>query len=68
MQLYNPELYDLWVDITQGDVENPSEIMAETFDSWYVHTDLNHKDFLSVAMDDPGLKEVYRDDQAVSLK
>jgi hypothetical protein len=65
MQLYDPELYDLWVDITQGDVENPSQIMAETFDSRYVHTDLNHKDFLSVAKDDPGLKEVYRDDQAV---
>ena len=65
LQLYNADLYDLWVDITQGDVENPSKIIATTFDSQYVHTDLNHKDFLRVASEDPGLKEVYRDDQAV---
>ena len=29
------------------------------------HTDLSHGDFLHVAAQDPGLKEVYRDDQAV---
>ncbi|MGB8982906.1 MAG: hypothetical protein WCC12_13615, partial [Anaerolineales bacterium] len=65
LQLYDAELYDLWVDITQGDVENPSQVIATTFDSHYIHTDLNHRDFLQVAAQDPGLKEVYRDDQAV---
>jgi len=65
MQLYDSDLYDLWVNITKGDVKNPSQIISGKFDSSYVHTDLNHKDFLSVAKDDPGLKEVYRDDQAV---
>jgi hypothetical protein len=65
LQLYDAELYDLWVDITQGDVENPSEIITNTFDSQYIHTDLNHGDFLRVAAKDPGLKEVYRDEQAV---
>lgn len=65
MQLYDSELYDLWVAITQGDVENPSHIIAGQFGSQYVHTDLNHGDFLQVAAEDPGLKEVYRDDQAV---
>ena len=65
MQLYNPDLYDLWVEITQGDVENPSELIASVFASQYVHTDLNHQDFLQVAEQDPGLEEVYRDDQAV---
>jgi len=65
LQLYDADLYDLWVDITQGDVENPSQIIATTFDSRYIHTDLNHGDFLQVAAKDPGLKEVYRDDQAV---
>ena len=65
LQLYDADLYDLWVDITQGDVENPSQIIARTFDSQFIHTDLNHGDFLEVAGDDPGLKEVYRDDQAV---
>jgi hypothetical protein len=65
LQLYDADLYDLWVDITQGDVETPSHIIATTFDSRYIHTDLNHGDFLHVAAEDPGLKEVYRDDQAV---
>jgi hypothetical protein len=65
LQLYDADLYDLWVDITQGNVENPSQVIATTFDSRYIHTDLNHGDFLQVAAKDPGLKEVYRDDQAV---
>jgi hypothetical protein len=65
LQLYDADLYELWVEISQGDVENPSEIIATTFDSRYIHTDLNHRDFLQVAADDPGVKEVYRDDQAV---
>jgi len=65
MQLYNPDLYDLWVEITQGDVEEPSELIAGVFASQYVHTDLNHEDFLLMAQEDPGLEEVYRDDQAV---
>lgn len=65
LQLYDADLYDLWVDITQGNVQNPSRIIATTFDARYVHTDLNHGDFLQVAAQDPGLREVYRDDQAV---
>ena len=65
LQLYDADLYDLWVNITQGDVENPSQVIATTFDSRFVHTDLNHQAFLEVAAADPGLKEVYRDDQAV---
>jgi hypothetical protein len=65
LQLYDPDLYNLWVDITHGDVKDPSQVIATKFDSRYIHTDLNHKDFLQVAAQDPGLKEVYRDDQAV---
>jgi hypothetical protein len=65
LQLYDADLYDVWVDITQGDVENPSQVIATKFDSRFVHTDLQHGDFLNVAAKDPGLKEVYRDDQAV---
>jgi hypothetical protein len=65
MQLYDPALYDLWVLITSGDVDNPSKIIANKFGSRYVHTDLNHQDFIRVASEDPGLKEVYRDEQAV---
>ena len=65
MQLYDADLYELWVEITQGDVEEPSELIASIFACQYVHTDLNHGDFLQVAEQDPGLEEVYRDDQAV---
>jgi hypothetical protein len=65
LQLYDPDLYDLWVKITQGDVEHPSHLIRTRFDSRYIHTDLKHGDFLRVAAVDPGLKEVYRDDQAV---
>ena len=65
LQLYDADLYDLWVEITRGEVENPAQIIATTFGSRYIHTDLNHGDFLRVAAEDPGLKEVYRDDQAV---
>jgi hypothetical protein len=40
-------------------------VIASRFDSRFVHTDLNHGAFLAQAKKDPGLKEVYRDDQAV---
>jgi hypothetical protein len=65
LQIYNPDLYDLWVKITRGQVNHPSQIIATTFGSHYIHTDLQHGDFLQTAAEDPGLKEVYRDDQAV---
>ena len=65
MQLYDANLYALWVLITQGDVKDPSQIIAGRFGSQYIHTDLKHGDFIKVAENDPGLVEVYRDDQAV---
>lgn len=65
MQLHDPNLYALWAEITKGNVENPSRLILEKFESHYVHTDLNHGSFLRVAGKDAGLLEVYRDDQAV---
>ena len=64
MQLYDAEMYELWVDITEGDVEQPSDIIYSQFGSQYVMTDLKHKDFLRRAEDDAGLREVYRDSEA----
>ena len=64
-QQYDPELYDLWVEITRGLVENPSDLILNNFGSSYVHSDLNHGDFLDVAYADPRMVEVFRDDQAV---
>jgi hypothetical protein len=65
MQLYDPELYTLWVNITKGNVENPSQWIVSRFDARYIHTDLNHQGFLAIARKDSGLKEVYADNQAV---
>lgn len=65
LQLYDAGLYDLWTAITRGDVAAPSQIIATTFGARYVHTDLDHQDFLDTAARDPGLREVYRDGQAV---
>ncbi|HEU0291715.1 MAG TPA: hypothetical protein VFR47_03215 [Anaerolineales bacterium] len=65
LQLYDSDLYTLWVEITQGKVKNPSQIIFDTFGSGYVHTDLKHDGFMQAAGNDPGLKEVYRDGQAV---
>lgn len=65
MQLYDPELYALWVLVTQGDVADPAPIIAHRFGAQYVHTDLNHGAFIRAAEQDPGLREVYRDDQAI---
>ena len=65
MQLYDSNLYNLWVTVTQGRIDNPSPIISKTFGAQWIHTDLNHQDFLRVAAQDKGLKEVYRDKQAV---
>jgi hypothetical protein len=65
LQLYDSDLYALWVEITQGRVTDPSSIILDTFGSRYVHTDLKHGGFMQAAENDPGLEEVYRDAQAV---
>jgi hypothetical protein len=65
LQLYDRDLYDLWVNITRGKVEKPSQVILDRFSARYVHTDLNHGNFLRQAANDPGLVEVYRDEQAV---
>jgi len=65
LQLYDSDLYDLWVGITRGEVEQPSKLILERFSARYVFTDLAHKGFIRQAANDPGLIEVYRDTQSV---
>lgn len=60
-----PSLYAEWVRITRGEVEQPSSIIRSRFGARFVHTDLNHVDFIEQAEKDPNLSEVYRDDQSV---
>ncbi|HET7091611.1 MAG TPA: hypothetical protein VFL17_23520 [Anaerolineae bacterium] len=65
MQLYDAGLYDEWVRITKGKADHPSDAIRSRFGGEVVMSDLNHGDFLERAADDPGLKEVYRDEYAV---
>jgi hypothetical protein len=65
MQLYDPQLYDTWVDISKGRVEAPADVIRHTFDAPYVLTDLKHTSFLRQARADSNLKEVYQDEYAV---
>jgi len=65
MQLFDPPLYQLWVLITQGRVDNPSKIIANRFGSQYVHTDLKHELFIASVENDPGIQEVYRDEDSI---
>ena len=68
MQLYDPGLFELWVDITKGRVNQPAETISGTFGARYVITDLKHKAFLKKAEADPRLEEVFRDKYAVIFK
>lgn len=65
LQIYDTRLYDDWVNITRGKVEKPSVLIRSEFGARYVHSDLDHGEFLMQAWKDPGLREVYRDDQAI---
>lgn len=65
MQMYDEDRYDLWVPLVGGDVNQPSQFIANVFHARYVHTDLNHQAFISKASKDPYMTEVYRDHQSV---
>ncbi len=68
MQLFDADLYDQWVEITQGDVEQPSAAIVSLFNTNYVMSDLNHQDFIDQAEADPAMQLVYRDDEAVVFR
>jgi hypothetical protein len=65
LELFDAGLYAEWVEITQGEVTPPSPAIRARFGAEYALTDLKHGDFLRAAAEDPGLVEVYRDDEAV---
>jgi hypothetical protein len=65
LQIYDEELYNEWVSITRGKVENPSGLIRSRFGSRFVISDLNHDSFIEQAENDPNMREVYRDDQSV---
>ena len=65
LQIADPNLFALWEKITRGEVKNLSAVITSKFSAQYIHTDLNHNNFIKAAEQDPGLKEVYRDNQAL---
>jgi hypothetical protein len=65
LQIKDPELFDLWVDITQGEVESPSELIHDSFAAKFVFTDFKHDRFIARAEEDQSLVEVYRDKEAI---
>lgn len=65
LELYDADLYEVWVDITRGRIEQPGQLIRERFGGQYVFSDLKHGDFIEQAEADPQLKELYRDDYAV---
>jgi hypothetical protein len=65
LQSYNAQLYDDWVAITRGQVDQPSEQIEGMFASRYAISDLNHTAFIREARADPRMEEVYRDRYAV---
>jgi hypothetical protein len=65
MQIKDPELFDQWVSITRGEEENPGHLIYHDFAAEYVLTDLSHKNFIERAGEDPGMEEIFRDDEAI---
>jgi asparagine N-glycosylation enzyme membrane subunit Stt3 len=65
LELHDADLYDEWVEITQGRVEKPGQIIRDRFGGQYVFSDFNHDNFIEHANADPQLEEIYRDEHAI---
>jgi len=65
LQMKDPDLYELWVEITQGREKRPSLPIYERFAAEYVLTDLAHDEFIDRATEDLGMEELYRDGEAI---
>lgn len=61
LQCANPELWNEWVDITQGRVSQPSQAIQSRFGAQYVVSDTRHDDFEDQARNDPNMEMVYQD-------
>jgi hypothetical protein len=51
----------LWVRVTRGEIEQPSQIIKQQFGSRYVVSDRQHEAFEEQAADDPNMILVYWD-------
>jgi intracellular septation protein A len=65
MELQDKALFDEWVNITKGKVNEPGAIIRDRFAADFVFSDLKHGNFMKKAETDPLLEEIYRDEYAV---
>ena len=65
LQIANPTLANLWVPITQGQVERPAALIRDIFGAVYVVSDTNHDAFAASASADPDMELVYRDSNSL---
>lgn len=65
LQIKDEDLYELWVEITKGRVDEPGSSIYNRFAAEYALTDLAHTDFIDKAEVDDRLTEVYRDNEAI---
>ena len=65
LEIKDPALFELWTAITRGEVEMPAQKIHQEFAAEYILTDLSHKNFIERVGEDPGISEVYRDEEAV---
>lgn len=65
MQLQDAELYEHWVDLTQGRADDLSAEIRHSFGAEFAVSDLAHTRFLQAAAEDPQMREVFRDEFAV---
>ena len=61
LQLADPVMWDQWVSITRGEVDNPSSLINFVFGARYVVSDASHEAFREKAGIDPAMEVVYQD-------
>jgi hypothetical protein len=65
LEVAHPELWNQWVSITQGAVENPSSLIRDGYGATYVVSDTQHDAFAARADQDPAMQLVYRDSSSM---
>lgn len=68
MELHDPALFERWLAVTRGEVDQPAAVIRDQFGAGVVFSDLRHGDFLRRAEADPGLQEVFRNGDAVIFR
>jgi hypothetical protein len=64
----NPELSQMYVDITVGRTPDPAHLIRDRFGARYAFTDSGHTDFIRNATTDGHMRVVYEDEHALVLE